>query len=626
MKINLANSIRKHRKNRKMTQEQLAEALGVSVGAVYKWEAGLSLPELNLIVEIADFFDESVDALLDYDMKDNRQGAIVDRLRTYLNNKDCSGLSEAEKALKKYPHSFDVVYESAQLYQLHGMEQHNENYLNRSIELFEASLLLLAQNRNSQIGTISINGNIARAYLTLGNSKKAIELLTQNNVCGIETDYLSQQLSVIRLVVTFVGALTMMIWYSPLMTAIALGLTVLPLVSSLLVGNQLKKAAQRVSDQNKSFTATLRECLDGFSVIKSFRAEKELRKVFSSNNELLEDEKCAKSRTTILVEMIGSIAGIIAQLGVFITCTYLALSGYGLTPGVVIVFVNLMNYMVQPVTELPRLLSNRKAAMGLIEKLATSLEQNTTPPGNGCASNISSDILVRGVSFGYDDNKEILHNISIRFEAGKAYAIVGKSGSGKSSLLNLLMIPGLKYNGQILFDKTDIRNIPSETLYELISMIQQNVFIFNASIRDNVTMFQSFNQQEIESAIQRARLSNLLSERGEGYLCGENGSGLSGGEKQRISIARSLLKRSTILLADEITSALDVQTAYQVTSDILDLRGITRIMVTHSMEKSLLQRYDGIVVLKDGYIEEVGRFDDLMERKGYFYALYTVGQ
>lgn len=447
-----------------------------------------------------------------------------------------------------------------------------------------------------------------------------------NDVVSIETDYLSQQLSVIRLVVTFVGALTMMIWYSPLMTAIALGLTVLPLVSSLLVGNQLKKAAQRVSDQNKSFTATLRECLDGFSVIKSFRAEKELRKVFSSNNELLEDEKCAKSRTTILVEMIGSIAGIIAQLGVFITCTYLALSGYGLTPGVVIVFVNLMNYMVQPVTELPRLLSNRKAALGLIEKLATSLEQNTTPPGNGCASNISSDILVRGVSFGYDDNKEILHNISIRFEAGKAYAIVGKSGSGKSSLLNLLMIPGLKYNGQILFDKTDIRNIPSETLYELISMIQQNVFIFNASIRDNVTMFQSFNQQEIESAIQRARLSNLLSERGEGYLCGENGSGLSGGEKQRISIARSLLKRSTILLADEITSALDVQTAYQVTSDILDLRGITRIMVTHSMEKSLLQRYDGIVVLKDGYIEEVGRFDDLMERKGYFYALYTVGQ
>lgn len=447
-----------------------------------------------------------------------------------------------------------------------------------------------------------------------------------NDVVSIETDYLSQQLSVIRLVVTFVGALTMMIWYSPLMTAIALGLTVLPLVSSLLVGNQLKKAAQRVSDQNKSFTATLRECLDGFSVIKSFRAEKELRKVFSSNNELLEDEKCAKSRTTILVEMIGSIAGIIAQLGVFITCTYLALSGYGLTPGVVIVFVNLMNYMVQPVTELPRLLSNRKAALGLIEKLATSLEQNTTPPGNGCASNISSDILVKGVSFGYDDNKEILHNISIRFEAGKAYAIVGKSGSGKSSLLNLLMIPGLKYNGQILFDKTDIRNIPSETLYELISMIQQNVFIFNASIRDNVTMFQSFNQQEIESAIQRARLSNLLSERGEGYLCGENGSGLSGGEKQRISIARSLLKRSTILLADEITSALDVQTAYQVTSDILDLRGITRIMVTHSMEKSLLQRYDGIVVLKDGYIEEVGRFDDLMERKGYFYALYTVGQ
>ena len=123
-----------------------------------------------------------------------------------------------------------------------------------------------------------------------------------------------------------------------------------------------------------------------------------------------------------------------------------------------------------------------------------------------------------------------------------------------------------------------------------------------------------------------AHLTELLQERGENYLCGENGKNLSGGEKQRISIARSLLKRSSVLLADEATAALDAQTAHQVTSDLLDLTGVTRIIVTHGLEESLLRRYDGILVLKDGRIAETGTFDELMEQKGYFYSLFTVSQ
>ena len=118
----------------------------------------------------------------------------------------------------------------------------------------------------------------------------------------------------------------------------------------------------------------------------------------------------------------------------------------------------------------------------------------------------------------------------------------------------------------------------------------------------------------------------LLDARGADYLCGENGKGLSGGEKQRVSIARSLLKKSSVLLVDEATAALDMQTAHQVSSDILDLTGMTRIVVTHSLEEALLRRYDGIFVLKNGTLAESGSFDELMQRKGYFYALFTVAQ
>ena len=447
-----------------------------------------------------------------------------------------------------------------------------------------------------------------------------------NDSTSIETDYLGQQMALISKVFTFAGALVMMLWYSPLLTAIAAGVTILPLIASLLTGSRIEAAERRVSDRNRSFTAALSDCLAGFSVVKSFKAEKEIFKLFAENNRALEGEKFSKRRIKTIVGMIGSVTGVIAQLGVFLIGSYFALSGYGLTPGVVIIFVNLMNFMISPIAELPGLLASRKAARGLIDKLATALESNPVSEGTSELTHLASGIRLENVSFGYDDSKEVLHGISAFFDAGKAYAVVGASGSGKSTMLNLLTAAAGNYRGNILIDDTELRSIASESLYELISVIQQNVFIFNASIRDNVTMFRSFPEQEIEDAISHAHLNALIAERGDGYLCGENGKGLSGGEKQRISIARSLLKKSSVLLADEATASLDAQTAHQVASEILDLDGITRIVVTHGLEESLLRRYDGIVVLKDGRIEESGSFDELMERKGYFHALFTVSQ
>lgn len=447
-----------------------------------------------------------------------------------------------------------------------------------------------------------------------------------NDAASIEADDLSQLLSVITKAVTFFGALAMMLWYSPLMTAIAAGVTVLPLIASVLTGGQLQAAEKRVSDRNRDFTAALSDCLGGFSVVKTFRAEKEIFRLFAESNRALAQEKFSRRRLKALVGMIGATTGIIAQLGVFLAGAYLALSGRGLTAGAVILFVNLMNFMIEPVAELPALLAARKAARGLIVKLADALEQDETQPDGVHIVPLTRELRLENVRFSYDGETEILRGVSAVFEAGKAYAVVGASGSGKSTLLNLLTSPGMAYEGSILLDGTELRTASPESLYETVSLIQQNVFVFNASIRDNVTMFRSFPPEELAQAVRRAQLEALLAERGEDYLCGENGSGLSGGEKQRISIARSLLKHASVLLADEATAALDAQTAHQVTDDILSLSGVTRIVVTHTLEQAALRRYDGILVLKDGRIAESGSFDELMEQKGYFYALYTVSQ
>ena len=120
--------------------------------------------------------------------------------------------------------------------------------------------------------------------------------------------------------------------------------------------------------------------------------------------------------------------------------------------------------------------------------------------------------------------------------------------------------------------------------------------------------------------------STLYKEPFGAALCGENGSGLSGGEKQRISIARSLLKKSQVLLVDEATAALDAQTAFQVSNAILNLSGLTRIVITHALDETLLKQYDCVLTLKNGSIAESGSFDELMEKKGYFYSLYTISQ
>lgn len=447
-----------------------------------------------------------------------------------------------------------------------------------------------------------------------------------NDAASIETNYLAQMLAMITKAVTFIGALLLMCRYSLLMTAIAAGLTVLPLIASLLTGNRLQAVESRVSERNGEFTAALSDCLAGFTVVKNFRAEREIFRLFAQSNKALEHEKFTGRRIKTLVGMIGAVTGIFAQLGVFIAGVYLSMKDGSMTPGAVVLFVNLMNFIISPIAELPGLLACRKAALGLVDKLAAALERSSSREGSETLNRLEHGIRLENVSFAYEPGKTVLHGINAEFEAGRAYALVGGSGSGKSTLLNLLMAAETNYSGHILADGIELSDISTESLYGTMAAIQQNVFVFNASIKDNVSMFRDFPKTEMDEAIARAHLGALIRERGEDYLCGENGSGLSGGEKQRISIARSLLKKSSVLLADEVTAALDAQTAHRVSSDILDLQGITRIVVTHTLEESLLRRYDKIFVLRGGRIEEAGSFANLMANKGYFYALFTVAQ
>ena len=391
-----------------------------------------------------------------------------------------------------------------------------------------------------------------------------------NDIQTIENGYLWNTFTVVDSLLTFFGAIVLMLWYSPLLTAAAMLLSLLPLLASLLTGSKVAKREKKVSDQNEAYcpTARLPGRLFRHQIVSG--GSTDACHFFGAHQVAccgtMRKTQNADSRPDVVV------AGATAQLGVFL---FLGLAGsvgnrrHGRpTP----IFVQLMNYVLSPIGTIPTCLAERKAARALVEKMAEALRSHVREEEETESAHleIRQGIAVKGLTFGAASRKlALLKNVSCFFARGGKYAIVGASGCGKSTLLHLLMASDPAYGGEICFDETELRQIGSKALYETESIIQQNVFVFNATIRDNITMFREFPETEINTAIRLSGLSALIAEKGADFLCGENGSGLSGGEKQRISIARSLLKKSQVLLVDEATASLDAETAYQVSGAIL---------------------------------------------------------
>ena len=457
------------------------------------------------------------------------------------------------------------------------------------------------------------------------NSSLYISALS-NDANTIETDFVRPLQNTIQVAVAFAGALALMLWCSPLLTLIAVGFSLIPVAVSVVLGGRAAKAEKELSDRKESYTGMLKDALTGFAVIKSFKAEKNIEGIHDRSNGGVAAASKARTAVSIHVAYASGLAGGVLQFGVFFVAAALALTGKGITAGTAIVFVQLLNYVLAPIQAFPAFYAGAKSSFGLIEKLAQALGRNVPDEGESIEPRLTAGISVRNLGFAYDEGRPVLKDVDMDLKAGGCYALVGGSGSGKSTILNLLMASSGDYTGEILYDGKELKTVSAGSLYDLVSIIQQNVFVFNSTIRDNITMFSEFPDEEIERAVRLSGLGGLIAEKGADYLCGENGSGLSGGERQRISIARALLRKTPVLFVDEATAALDAETSFGVTDAILKLDGYTRVIVTHDLDENILRRCTGLFALKNGEITERGSFDELMERKGYFYSLFTVSQ
>ncbi len=447
-----------------------------------------------------------------------------------------------------------------------------------------------------------------------------------NDITSIETNYLNGTLQIISKCILMIGGLIAMFVVSPIVMLCVVVASIIPVVIALIYGRRLTDKEKKTSDENEGFVDQVKDLLGGFVVIKSFKAEKEVLSLFSKQNNQLENAKKDRRDTNDTVNIMSSVSYTFVLIVVFAIGTYMVFNGQ-LSIGAIIAFIQLSNYILGPILQLVPLWSNRKAALKLIDKISTAVadtEQTVSERRN--VDGFNQSIVFKDVSFSYEEDKEVLNDISVEFKKGKSYAIVGGSGSGKSTLLKLLLGHFTGYQGSIMVDGNELRSIELDSLYDMISVIQQNVFLFDSSLKNNITMFKDFDEDKYNRAVELAGLAELIKDKGNDYDCGEGGRNLSGGEKQRVSIARCMIRDTPVLLMDEATAALDNTTAYSVTNAILGIDGLTRIIVTHKLDESLMKKYDEIIVMGKSGIVEKGDFDTLMEKKEYFYSLFNVSQ
>lgn len=447
-----------------------------------------------------------------------------------------------------------------------------------------------------------------------------------NDLNSIETTYLEDMFTLAADSISFVVALIMLLVQSVPLTLVAIAASILPLIISVKLGGALGEIQKRSSEKASEFIAQVSDLVKGFPLIKAYGASKAALKLFKADNSALETTKRERRRTSTFINILSWSAFGLSQWAVLIAGTYLCITNQGVTPGVILMATLLMNYISLPLQTIPPILAARKASNDLISKFADLLASNKESEGADELNTVEHGITVSGLSFAYEEDAPVLRNITVEFAPKKSYAIVGASGSGKSTLFNLLMGGYLTYQGNIFYDGLELKGINKKSLYQNVSLVQQENFLFNASIQDNITMFGNHPEDAIMDACRRAGLAEFIEKNGLDYRCGEGGSNLSGGERQRVCIARSLLKGSKVLLLDEATSALDHATADQIISSITNLTDTTRIVITHNLEEAQLTKFDEILVMKDGRLVEKGTFDELMAHNDYFKALYTLEQ
>lgn len=414
----------------------------------------------------------------------------------------------------------------------------------------------------------------------------------------------------IRYAILFIGASIYLLYINKIIFLIIVVCSVLPLIIPQIFNKKNQKLRMDSIGENEQFIAKSKEITDGFETIKSFGIEDKIINLFEKLNKINQKKLFLANRFNVFHMIFSFFISMFGIVSALVTATYLSSKGL-ITAGEIGAIIQLSNYIVDPVTTIPANVISIKSVEMEMKRIDKMIAKKNTNSKEREKFKLDNQISIKNLSFKYGDN-EVLKGISLDLEKGKKYAIVGESGSGKSTLANILLRRLDYENGSVKFDDTELKCIDEDDFYSNISLVSQNVFLFNDTLKNNVCLYNDYSQSDFERSIEKSKLNSVIEdlEEKENTVLGEYGTSLSGGEKQRVSISRALIKNSSFVIMDEATSSLDIKTARAIENTLLSLNQ-TVLVITHRIDESILKKYDKIFLLEDGRITQSGDYSDI---------------
>jgi ATP-binding cassette subfamily B protein len=427
-------------------------------------------------------------------------------------------------------------------------------------------------------------------------------------------------------VMTFIGAFILMFvvqWKLALISAF-----VVPIMTWLVAryGSRMTQNWERLFRQVGNFNTRIEESVGGIRVVKAFTNEEHERRLFARDNESYKATKLNAYAYMAFSSTLSYLSTRLIQLIVMVAGAWFVLVGE-LTYGGLIGFILLIDAFLRPIDKIASVLeSYPKGVAGFrrYTRLLDTVPDIADKPGAVSVGRLKGDIAFKNVSFGYSRDRAILDGFDLTITAGETVALVGPSGAGKTTICSLVPRFYEIDAGAITIDGLDIRGMTQASLRAQIGIVQQDVFLFGGSIRENIAYGHlAASEAEIVEAVRRAKLDDFIASLPAGLdtIVGERGIKLSGGQKQRIAIARIFLKNPPILILDEATSALDSATELAIQQSLMELSaGRTTLVIAHRL--GTIQHADRIIVIDEAGMAEEGSHDALLQRDGAYARLH----
>lgn len=440
-----------------------------------------------------------------------------------------------------------------------------------------------------------------------------------NDIKTLENDYYASILNLISKICLLIFSLIGLYIINPVFLLIIAVVIILMSILPVMFSKSIFKRRKIYMELNSQLNESINECLDGFVTIKSYNIIKKILDIYRERVEKFESSNNNMKNVVALANVVLGASTMILAITIFIIGGYLAINNI-VTIGGLVASIQLLMNIIEPTSNIAESYNNINSTKPIRERI--NKIYNIKVVNQSCEDNSINEIdkidniVLENVSYKYKNNSQyILNKINFIFQSGKKYAIIGENGSGKSTLLKIIGNIITDYEGEISINGLRYKNVDEKEIYNNISFIHQNSFLFNTSIKNNILLFNNANNTNMKNINELLDLLSLnneikLNTNDDNYSIGYNGEHLSGGERQKIAIMRALLRQKDVLLVDEANSALDSNTSNKVMQIIGELENTLSIVITHRIDESL-KNFDYIVLIEKGEISRCMKYEEL---------------